>query len=63
MERSETLKTVYLRTGISAGLLHLYESGTSVPGYWNMLELARYFNVTLDYLAGITSQRKEYPNE
>ena len=62
-ERGVTLKSVGNSTGISPSLLSLYEHGETVPGYWNLLTLARYFDVSVDYLCGITSERKEYPHE
>ena len=42
------------RSGISQGLLSLYERGEKLPGLQNMIRLADALGVTLDELAGRT---------
>lgn len=34
-----------------------YENGTH-PAYWNLIELARALNVSLDWLCGLSSKRE-----
>ena len=40
------------KTGISASLIGDYEKGNKFPEFKNLIKLADYFNVTLDYIAG-----------
>lgn len=39
-------------TGISKSLISRYETGKSEPGLTNLLILARYYGVSLDWLCG-----------
>ncbi len=39
--------------GVSKGVISLWENGLREPRLSNMIALARYFKVTLDYLAGV----------
>ncbi len=41
----------------------MWESGKSYPDYLTLLELARFFDVSLDYLAGKSNERKIKPSE
>jgi ribosome-binding protein aMBF1 (putative translation factor) len=40
------------RLKISGSVLRNYETGKRVPGYWTLLEIARFFNVSMDWLTG-----------
>lgn len=39
---------------ISGSVIRNYEKGIRVPGYWTLLEIARFFNVSMDWLTGHT---------
>lgn len=41
-------------THTSDTAIALWENGVSFPGYWNLIEVSKYFNVTADWLIGIT---------
>lgn len=50
--RNLTQKQVYEAIGMSAIGYQRYEYGTREPAYKNLLALADYFDVSLDYLVG-----------
>ncbi|MCP1101959.1 transcriptional regulator with XRE-family HTH domain [Aequitasia blattaphilus] len=45
--------------GVVKSTVSLYENNNSTPNDQIKKEICKYFNVTLDYLAGISDQRKE----
>ena len=53
-ERNLTQKQVYETVDMSALGYQRYEYGTREPAYKNLLALADYFDVSLDYLVGRT---------
>ena len=40
--------------GVSKGVISLWENGLREPKLSNLVLIARYFDVSIDYLAGIT---------
>jgi len=50
--RNLTQKQVYEAVGMSAIGYQRYEYGDREPAYQNLLALARFFNVSIDYLVG-----------
>ncbi len=50
--RNLTQKQVYEAVGMSAIGYQRYEYGEREPAYQNLLAIADYFNVSLDYLVG-----------
>jgi len=50
--RALTQKQVYDAVGMSAIGYQRYEYGEREPAYQNLLALADYFNVSIDYLVG-----------
>lgn len=52
--RNLTQKQVYEAVNMSALGYQRYEYGTREPAYQNLIALADYFNVSLDYLVGRT---------
>ena len=52
---------VQKETGINQGELSKYERGQTRPTMENLLVLAAYFGTSLDYLMGLTDERKPYP--
>ena len=44
---------------VSIACISQYEKGTSMPGYDILLAIARYFNVTVDYLLGNEDDAKQ----
>ena len=55
-ERSLTTYRVSKDTGISGSLLGYYRSGRNDPSSENLLKLAEYFDVSVDYLLGRTDK-------
>ena len=39
--------------GVSKGIISLWETGLREPKLSNLIAIAKFFNVTIDYLAGI----------
>ncbi len=56
--RNLTQKQVYEAIGMSAPGYQRYEYGTREPAYQNLIALADYFNVSLDYLVGRSDNPK-----
>ena len=57
-ERGLTRQQLAGATGVGRATLGHYEAGTSEPGLRNLIKLADYFGVTLDYIAGRPRQLK-----
>lgn len=53
-ERNLTQKQVYEAVNMSALGYQRYEYGTREPAYKNLISLADYFDVSIDYLVGRT---------
>lgn len=51
------LKAQYPDLKIEKSMLSRWESGTNTPTWENVKHLSMYFNVSLDYLAGLTDVR------
>ena len=51
-KRKLGLHTVALATGIGASTLSRYETGKVQPGLTNVVRLAAYYDVTMEWLAG-----------
>ena len=51
-KRKLGLNTVALATGIGASTLSRYETGKVQPGLTNVVRLAAYYDVTMEWLAG-----------
>lgn len=51
-QKRATLKAVGERIRVSMWTVHKWESGEFAPDYWNLIALAQYFDVSIDYLAG-----------
>lgn len=45
---------------VTLSCISQYEKGTSMPGYDILLAIARYFNVTVDYLLGNEDPAKRF---
>ena len=58
--RNLTQKQVYEAIGMSAIGYQRYEYGEREPAYQNLLALADYFDVSLDYLVGRSDEPKRY---
>lgn len=43
--------------GVSKGIISLWESGLREPGMYSLIQLAKFFDVSIDYLVGIS----DYP--
>ncbi len=61
LERRLSQMQVQKETGINQGELSKYERGQTRPTMENLLVLAAYFGTSLDYLMGLTDERKPYP--
>jgi len=51
-KRDMSLSDLALRLGMAKSLLWRYEAGKSEPGLSALIQLAEYFGVTLDWIAG-----------
>ncbi|MGB8452054.1 MAG: helix-turn-helix transcriptional regulator [Anaerocolumna sp.] len=40
-----------------------YEKGEREIPVWALIKLAQYYNVTLDYLSGLTSKKEKFPTK
>ena len=57
IEKKLTQKQVANRIGLAISAVSSYESGTRYPSYDVLVELARIFHVSTDYLLGMTDTR------
>lgn len=55
-DQNITAYRVAKETGISQGLMNEYKSGKKLPTLQNLLKIADYLNVSLDYLVGRTDK-------
>lgn len=53
-EKNDTAYKLANATGISQGLLSDYKSGRSKPTIENIIKISKYFDVSADYLLGLT---------
>lgn len=49
--------------GISSGVLTKWKSGTSFPNGTILIDIAKYFDCSIDYLVGLSNQKKSYNRE
>lgn len=59
VSRNLTQKQVYEAVGMSAIGYQRYEYGTRAPAYQNLVALAKFFDVSIDYLVGATDDPKQ----
>lgn len=57
LEKKLTQKQVADRIGLAISAVSSYESGCRYPSYEVLVQLARIFHVTTDYLLGMTDKR------
>lgn len=57
-ERNFTQIAIQMQTGIEQALLSKYETGERVPTTENLIILADFYNVSIDYLLGRTDNPK-----
>lgn len=57
LEKKLTQKQVADRIGLAISAVSSYESGSRYPSYEVLVQLARIFHVTTDYLLGMTDKR------
>ncbi|MBD5636503.1 MAG: helix-turn-helix transcriptional regulator [Clostridia bacterium] len=53
-EKGITQEKLAEETGLTQGALTRYENGLRSPAVYAIITLAKYFNVTTDYLLGVT---------
>lgn len=46
--------------GISSGVLTKWKSGTTFPNGTILIDLAKYFDCSIDYLVGLSDRKKSY---
>lgn len=49
--------------GLSSGVLTKWKSGTSFPNGTILIDIAKYFNCSIDYLVGLSDQKESYDCE
>lgn len=59
-EKNVTPYRVSKQTGVSNATLSKWKKGGSRPKYENLYKIARYFNVTVDYLMGKENSINDY---
>lgn len=59
-ERNVTQKQLARALGVSESTISLYESGKHEPDHATLIKIADYFNVSIDYLLGRTSNPSFY---
>ena len=62
VSRDITQLKVQMDTGISQSTISKYETGEALPTVENLILLANYYDVSLDYLMDRTSVQKSYPS-
>ena len=62
VSRDITQLKVQMDTGISQSTISKYETGEALPTVENLILLANYYDVSLDYLMDRTSVQKMYPS-
>ncbi|MBO8168170.1 MAG: helix-turn-helix transcriptional regulator [Thermoanaerobacteraceae bacterium] len=62
-EKGLTQNELAERLKISRSALSLYELGKRQPDYETLQKIAKYFDVTTDYLLGLTDNPKGYSDE
>ncbi len=63
VSRDITQLKVQMDTGISQSTISKYETGEALPTVENLILLANYYDVSLDYLMDRTSVQRSYPNQ
>ena len=46
--------------GVSDTTMQKYEYGQSEPKISTLIKMARYYNTSIDYIAGVTNERQPY---
>ncbi len=54
LERKVNQVSLAQAIGVSKGIISLWENGLREPTLTNLIALAKYFNVSIDYLAGLS---------
>lgn len=49
--------------GLSSAVLTKWKNGTSFPNGTVLIDMAKYFNCSIDYLVGLSNQKKPYKRE
>ena len=62
VSRDITQLKVQMDTGISQSTISKYDTGEALPTVENLILLANYYDVSLDYLMDRTSVQKRYPS-
>jgi transcriptional regulator with XRE-family HTH domain len=52
LEKGVTLKQLGQKLNLAESTISLYESGKRQPGFETLIQIADYFNVSIDYLFG-----------
>ena len=59
--RKYTQIYVQMQTGIEQALLSKFENGERVPPTETLFRLAEFYNVSMDYICGVSDIRKPFP--
>ena len=54
LERHVNQVTLAQAIGVSKGIISLWENGLREPTLTNLIALSKYFDVSIDYLAGLS---------
>ena len=61
VERNITQIKLAMDLNTTQNTISRYETGKREPGVAELIRLANYFSVSIDYLVGLTNERKPYP--
>ena len=52
-----------MATGIEQALLSKYENGERIPPTETLMRLADFYNVSMDYICGVSKTKKPFPKD
>jgi len=62
-EKNMSMKALGDSIGVAESTISLYETGKREPDFSTIINIAKYFDVSIDYLMGLNEQKKASPSE
>ena len=62
-QRKLTQIALQMHTGIEQALLSKFEIGERIPPTETLLILAEFYDVSIDYISGVSDVKKEFPDK
>ncbi len=60
-ENNLTPEDVAKALGVTVEQYNMFETGEKCMSYENLIELAKFYNTNIDYILGLTNEKKPYP--